>query len=339
VSSTTAAPASHANWFDHLRLALAALVLLSHASELVDGDRHREILTRIFGTCTFGEAAVIGFLVLSGYLIARAWLRTPRVADYLKNRVLRIAPAFLVAFAVSVFVIGAFCAASPTEYFGTLNWSQLAFQAATLGQPTTPPTFPGQPYPIVNGSLWTIQLEFFCYLLAPFACTRRWSVVVFWLLAAAGTEFTSSVYARGALAFMSGAAYSRLGIGWNRRTAWICAVVLPISLFFHHAWAMGLSTAGAYLLLGLGSKRAAFRLGADISYGLYLYGWPVQQVLIHEGLRQPLLVFGVSLAIAGVAGAASWYGLERFALRLKRAPARRSAADDALTTTLPPALQ
>lgn len=337
MNSTTAAPASHANWFDHVRLALAALVLLSHSSELVDGDRHRETLTRIFGTCTFGEAAVIGFLILSGNLIAKAWLRAPRPAEYLKNRALRIVPAYLVAFVVSVFAVGAYCATSPADYFRALDWPRLAFQAVTLGQPTTPPTFPGLPYPIVNGSLWTIQLEFFCYLLAPFACARRWSVIVFWLFAAAGAEFTSSVYARGVLAFMSGAAYSRLGFSWDRRIGWICAAVLPISLFFHHAWAMGLSTAGAYLLLGLGSRRAASRLSADVSYGLYLYGWPVQQLLIYEGLRQPLLVFGASLAIAGLIGAASWYGLERFALRLKRAPARRIAGPDALAPTLPPA--
>ena len=334
MSSTAATPASHANWFDHLRLLLAALVLLSHSSELVDGDRHREILTRIFGTCTFGEAAVIGFLILSGHLITKAWLRAPSPATYLKNRVLRIVPAYLVAFAISVFAVGAVCAADAAQYLGALDWRQLAIQAATLGQPTTPPTFAGQPYPIVNGSLWTIQLEFFCYLLAPFACARRWSVILFWLVAAAGTEFTSSVYARGVLAFMSGAAYTRLGFSWNGRIGWICAAVLPASLFFEHAWAMGLATAGAYLMLGLASRRATFSLRADISYGTYLYGWPVQNLLIHEGLRSPVLLFGASLVIAGALGAASWYGLERYALRLKGPGAKRAVSSDALAPTM-----
>jgi peptidoglycan/LPS O-acetylase OafA/YrhL len=228
-----------------------------------------------------------------------------------------------------VFVVGAFSAASSADYLRAMDWPRLALQAGTLGQPTTPPTFPGQPYPIVNGSLWTIQLEFFCYLLAPFACARRWSVVAFWLLAAAGTEVTSSVYARGVLAFMSGAAYARFGLRWDSRVGWACAVALPISLFFAHAWAMGLASAGAYLLLGLGSKRAAFRLGADVSYGVYLYGWPVQNLLIYEGLREPLSIFAASLAIAGVLGAASWYGLERYALRLKRRSVRRATPIEA----------
>jgi peptidoglycan/LPS O-acetylase OafA/YrhL len=337
MKSAAGEPAAHANWFDHLRLLLASLVVLSHSSELIDGDRHREVLVRVFGTCTFGEAAVIGFLILSGHLITKAWLRTPSPATYLKNRVLRIVPAYLVAFAISAFAVGAFCAADAAEYLRAMDWRQLAIQAATLGQPTTPPTFAGQPYPIVNGSLWTIQLEFFCYLLAPFACARRWSVILFWLLAAAGTELTSSVYARGVLAFMSGAAYTRLGLSWNSRVGWLCAVVLPASLFFQHAWAMGLASAGAYLMLGLASRRAAFRLGADISYGTYLYGWPVENLLIHEGLRSPALLFGASLVVAGALGAASWYGVERYALRLKGSGARRALPSDALAPTLPPA--
>ncbi|MET0220344.1 MAG: hypothetical protein ABW213_06795 [Tardiphaga sp.] len=46
-----------------LRLAFATMVVLSHAPELVDGNRSREILTREFHTLSFGEVGVDGFFI------------------------------------------------------------------------------------------------------------------------------------------------------------------------------------------------------------------------------------------------------------------------------------
>ncbi len=60
------------NNFNVMRLIFASLVLLSHSSELVDGDRHRELLTRVFGTISLGEVAVNGFFLLSGFLIIQS---------------------------------------------------------------------------------------------------------------------------------------------------------------------------------------------------------------------------------------------------------------------------
>jgi len=90
-----------------MRLILAGLVMLSHAPTLIDGDRHRELLTMLFGTQPLGAMAVDGFFLLSGFLIVQSWATDPNLGRFLLKRVLRIYPAFIVASIVSVFLVAA----------------------------------------------------------------------------------------------------------------------------------------------------------------------------------------------------------------------------------------
>ena len=152
------------NNFNLLRFGLAVLVILAHSPELIDGDRHREILTRLFGTLSFGEVAVDGFFLLSGFLILQSWQRSPSLPGYLLKRVTRIYPGFLMASLVCAVVVGPL-GADPGRYFAGMNWPKFVQEALKLQMPLVPPVFQGTPHPYVNGAMWTISCEFRCYML------------------------------------------------------------------------------------------------------------------------------------------------------------------------------
>ena len=98
-------------------------------------------------------------------MIANSWEREPRWSTYLKKRVLRIYPGFVVAYLLSVLVVGAVGADNDTAYFNNLHLGLMAREMLLLHDPSTSATFEGSYYDVVNGPLWTIQYEFLCYLM------------------------------------------------------------------------------------------------------------------------------------------------------------------------------
>jgi peptidoglycan/LPS O-acetylase OafA/YrhL len=80
----------HRNAFGFLRLLFASLVIVSHATELFDGNREREPLTRLFGTISFGDLAVDGFFIISGYLVVGSYLKRPAIGEYLLTQARRL---------------------------------------------------------------------------------------------------------------------------------------------------------------------------------------------------------------------------------------------------------
>jgi hypothetical protein len=119
-------------------------------------QRHREILTNIFHTLSVGELAVNGFFLLSGYLILQSWQRQPQFTSFLKKRILRIYPGFIVASLVSMFMV------TPLGIHLIDFWRRVDLLAhlqdlLCLNTPSAPPNiFEGDPYPKVNSSMWTI---------------------------------------------------------------------------------------------------------------------------------------------------------------------------------------
>jgi peptidoglycan/LPS O-acetylase OafA/YrhL len=342
--------ASRRNNFNALRLLFATSVLLSHAFELVDGNRGREPLTRLFGTLSLGEVAVDSFFLLSGYLIAQSWMNSDGIVDFIRKRALRIYPGFVVASAISVLLIGPM-AAGAVNYFGELNLPKFVLELVLLFEPKTPPVFAGDPYPVVNGSMWSITYEFRCYLLIALAGTmgilrrRRifFTIAISVMAISVGRDLpvswiashaSSGEFPRLVAYFLSGACFYLFKdmVRYDARLAILAAALLCVSLLSKAASGPAYAILGGYLLFYVAfadiDALKIFRSSSDISYGVYLYGWPIQKIIIwqYPGWH-PLACFAVSVLCSYSAGYISWRLVEKPFLRLKRGTARITAAN------------
>ena len=295
-----------------------------------------------------GGWAVFGFFTISGYLITASRFANP-LGRYLVLRVARIYPAFVVCLVVTAGVFAPIAWAAEGR-----DWSSF------LTTPTSPPAYvlgnlalrinaydvagtpSAVPYPGAwNGSLWTLYFEFLCYLLVgllvclPVVRRHRWlivvafagSVVAWATVGAWGAGAYSDVVllARLLPAFLGGAvvwvAIGRVPLRTPfALVALVAAVVLVVSV--EHWGAQAASPLIAYVLLWLSTvlPSPAVARRHDISYGVYIYAFPVQQLLVYAGAhRFGLVAYDVLAALATAAVAVvSWRLVERPALRWAR---------------------
>jgi peptidoglycan/LPS O-acetylase OafA/YrhL len=289
------------NNFGFLRLLLATLVIFSHSPELIDGDRSRDVLVRIFSTITFSELAVDGFFLISGYLILQSFKNSTSVKSYIVKRCLRIYPAFIVATLVCIFIVAPLSGGIDVlAKITAFQWASHFGRAITLKQPLVDGVFLNNHIQYLNGAMWTIKYEFFCYLLIPFIFylrffNKKFILAIFLLLVSMFVIFVdfripslNLQIIRFCLLFVSGCCFYlfRDKIKWNM----MLNVLSLIGLFFclsynKYSSHFGLTIFGAYLLFNFALNfKSSFisSIGSktDISYGVYLYAWPVQSLII-----------------------------------------------------------
>lgn len=345
---------SRDNVFDVLRLLAALAVLVSHCYPLTGR-------TDPVGTATgetLGDVGVVVFFGISGFLVSRSWAVQPQLPAFATKRLLRLMPGLVVAVWLTALVLGPVVTTLPLGDYLTSpqTWVYPARSSVLLTfNGRLPGVFTADPVSgAVNGSLWTLPVEAFAYL----------TVVAFGLLAVArrrmallaalvvllavlappitlaahlpGAVNRTAVAANGAIvihvlaAFVAGAALfafrDRVRLSW-----W---PVLGLTALWVLGWKTPWSTVVASVLIPYAvlvvAYRAPLRLNAlvrpgDVSYGIYVYAFPVQQtlVLVDRGLS-PGAMAALAAPITYVLALASWRLVEAPALALKRRVARRS---------------
>ena len=273
-------------------------------------------------------------------------VQSKSLRTYLERRVLRIYPAYLMAFVLCIFALGPFVGERPWEHL-----PQTIGRALLLREPAD---YPGQllglPIPSLNGSMWTIAHEFRCYLLVAALGTvgllaRRRIILALAVTAAAATIVgTFPPVSTGLdhlrthpriVALVIGDPWSALrlttafmagSVGYlyraeiaSRLNSWVALGSIVIAMAFMlntHTADVGLTIFGGLALFWLALEANLGRLQRvndnwDISYGTYLYGWPIAITILYFNRQiTPLALTAISLPLALLAGTASWWLVE-----------------------------
>lgn len=351
----------HTNNFDAIRLFAAYAVVVSHHFAL---SRLPE--PSVFTFHSLGGLGVVIFFSISGYLVAQSWDRDPHLWRFTARRFLRIWPGLLVTLALSALVLGPIVTTLPLdEYLRDRHvWSSFGILWLDV-QPRLPGIFLTSPLPeIPNGALWTIPIEVKCYialavlgLLGIFRRPRLFALLVAGLAVYVyGIYDTERVIAAGgkrlfkwefATFFFTGALLHYFHAFWapaSRQVLIAAVLILGAALSF---WAerplvaCWLLVPFLVIAIGLRSTPVLCRFGrfGDFSYGIYIYGFPVQQTVLWALPELPFLhSLAMTILMTTALACASWHLVEKRALRLKPSSKKRLgdlASESRLNVYLP----
>jgi peptidoglycan/LPS O-acetylase OafA/YrhL len=316
------------NNFNLLRHVAAALVIVTHSYGLTSTDN---LFNQLTGHSA-GHIAVNIFFALSGYLITSSWIRKPDFKRYVANRAARIYPALWMSIFFCVLVIGPMDTTLPLrDYF--LHRDSLAFTVAnsTLIQGTflkLPGVFSGKP---VNESLWTLPYEMRMYVaVLVFGVTQLiscrgvvaacYALLVF--VEVAGNIFGvidigQNEWIRLGSYFAAGSTYC-LYRGKIPVSGVVAALMTALVVFgYSQSQSVGTSLLTIFLpyvifflvYVPKGPILMFNRIG-DYSYGLYIYAFPIQQLLVISGFREVHVHLLLSYSLTLLVAAISWHLVE-----------------------------
>lgn len=332
--------------FDFMRLFLAFAVIGWHSIPITQGNSDA-LRSEPWWILVYTLVPV--FFALSGFLVTGSAMRLS-AGPFVASRALRIVPALFVDTAISVLLFGALLTSLPlSEYF--THPDTLKYWLNVVGEIhyDLPGVFLDNPGRAVNGSLWTIKPELGCYLimfiLIATGLVRRWPIVLIalvglWAASMVAQSIPGDFPGRFDLAgdvsklvifFLAGSLVFHLRdhiplSPWIAGLAVLfmmaCAAVGPRDLWNDRLFMIVSCPLLTYLLVWLGMQRLPklpLYSRGDYSYGIYLYGFPIQQVIVSlTGNHDPLANFALTIVPATVMAMLSWHVVEKPTLKLRK---------------------
>lgn len=323
------------NNFTLLRLVLALVVLVGHAFPIT-GNGTDPLSEAMLPYAWIGSVAVAGFFAVSGLLVTSSF-QSRGVLFFAVSRGLRLYPAVIAYSFVAILVIGPLAVDVPLkQYFDANPWDNFRNSLLWAWDRNLPYAFSTNPLPgSTNGSAWTLPVELRCYLLVlmlgffgVLEKRGRANVALLALLYFTYQPFDGWALFGESERFLEPLRFFLVGaLFWvNRqwvRLGWIMAALamaaLLLSAKFDFRFLELYPVLLTYVLLVLAFKTPVIGLDrfGDISYGVYLYAWPIQQLVWEPG-QSALANIALSLPVVLVLAYLSWRMVEKPAMSLRR---------------------
>lgn len=331
------------NNFDFLRFLFACLVVISHSYPLSGSNESAQWIYHTKKVqITYASLGLNGFFVISGYFIFQSMMRSKSLKTFYFKRFLRLFPGLFVVLLVSLLL-------SPFVYESTLPllankefYTYLPFNISLYGfQSGIKGIFDNNAYHSINGSLWTIRYEFSLYIAVSILFYFRnkpkvvfslllFAFLMFYILYVFFIEKVGSAKIFGMLgsnilylglffilgSLMASVQLEKMPIKKSFFAFLIVLIVLSIYFNIYHLTEHFLYS---ILVLLVGFKALPFfstfgKVG-DMSYGIYIYSFPIQQILMYFFNFNIFQLMTSSLLLSMVFGYFSWHLVEKRALR------------------------
>jgi peptidoglycan/LPS O-acetylase OafA/YrhL len=325
------------NNFDLLRLCAALAVMFGHSFWVQPAHHRTEPILKYTGLEYSGSLAVFTFFLISGMLVSASYDRQKSIARFVVLRLVRIFPALIACVFVTAFLLyplfssRGFDASEAVHYFMRNTTLFVGLQWSLPG------LFEGLPLKVVNASLWTLPIELECYLLVMAAgllgCFRsQWASAAFWAAAGGGffwiaahgydARFFRDLTAKPTgYSFYAPPFFMLGGFLYNLREKVSVNFLVGVLLLFLYIFSRPsmFGTVLFYLfftywilLFATTPLLHRFRLRNDYSYGVYLWAFPIQQIVASfNPVADNLLGLGVAMPVTLAVAAISWHWVER----------------------------
>ncbi|MGH7116593.1 MAG: acyltransferase family protein [Stellaceae bacterium] len=327
--------------FDYLRVCLAVGVIVVHTASTSYG--HGSDLVVWGGPQRVAVHLILPmFFALSGFLVAGSLERCPTLVSFFGLRILRIVPALSVEVLMSAMIFGPMLSSVDLRaYFTDSEFYSYFLNITGDIHYHLPGVFLTNPIPrAVNEQLWTVPFELECYIalggLAVIGIIgkRRLTLAIVaigqclwaWQAWKRG-EVGATNGASGAilvLCFLTGILFFqyRDKIRVSKRLLVLSALLcVGLGWLPHGTYYVPIPATYLTVYLGLQNPpRQKYLLAGDYSYGLYLYGFPVQQAFASLGpwAHHWYLNLVVCLPAAFLIACFSWHTVEKPTLALRR---------------------
>jgi len=333
----------HKNNFTFLRLVAAVSVIISHSFDVVGKASFEPLSYFTNNKVEFSSFGLATFFFISGYFITASATNTNSVFKFCLKRIYRIYPALIVLVLVSVFIAGPLLTIlSIPQYFADKeSWLYLFTATGLRIRMILPGVFSTDAFNIkgFNASIWTIALEIELYISVAAAMwlgllkrsfiytvlTLLISLICFGTMALKqGITFDMARHLNLIAIFYLGA-FTYISAMQRSLVKAILLISVLLFIIFTLLNLFGFNPIPFFLIavcmvvywFGF-TYKIKIPLQTDISYGLYIYAFPVQQAIyMFTGIRNPYIMIVASILCTLPFAFASWYLIEKKFIGLK----------------------